>query len=290
MEGRKLRVDLDHGRGGQPLYLQLANALQDFITLEKLKSGDVLPSETVLASENQLSRATVIKAFDTLVERGVVTRRQGKGTFVNARPMERELPGFTSFSDHVHGLGLTPGSSLIAFETIAAGSPDRPTTPFDESEELIVVERLRTVGDEVVGIHRNIVAADIADRIGFTERNAARSDFSFYRALRDGGFYLDSGEETLRAINADARDAELLGVDEGVALIEIVRASRDTTGRLVEVVRARYLGTKYLYTISFAPTSLGGTNEQTPRTGSRTGGGLAAASERVLDDRGGLVE
>ncbi len=74
-----MRVDLEHGRGEQPLYVQLANALQDFITLEKLKPGDVLPSETVLASENQLSRATVIKAFDPLNERGVVTRRQGKG-------------------------------------------------------------------------------------------------------------------------------------------------------------------------------------------------------------------
>jgi GntR family transcriptional regulator len=278
-----MRVDLEHGRGEQPLYLQLANALQDFITLQKLKPGDVLPSETVLASENQLSRATVIKAFDTLIERGVVTRRQGKGTFVNAQPMQRELPGFTSFSEHVHGLGLTPGSSLISFESIPAGSPDRPSTPFEDSEELVLVERLRTVGDDIVGIHRNIVAADIAERIGFTERNAARSDFSFYQALRNGGYYLDSGEETLRAINADARDAELLGVDEGVALIEIVRASRDTTGRLVEVVRARYLGTQYLYTISFAPTSPGGSHEETPRTGHRTGGGLAAASERLLE-------
>jgi GntR family transcriptional regulator len=278
-----MRVELEHGKGGLPLYLQLANALQDFITLEKLKPGDVLPSELTLASENQLSRATVIKAFDTLIDRGVVTRRQGKGTFVNAQPMQRELPKFTSFSEHVHGLGLTPGSSLLTFETLPARSPERPVTPYDDTEELVLVERLRTVGDASVGIHRNIVPADIAERIGFTERNTARSDYSFYSALRDAGIHLVTGEETLRAINADARDAEILGVDEGVALIEIVRASRDTTGRLVEVVRARYLGTQYLYTISFAPTPPGGSHEETPRTAGRTGGGLAAAAERLLD-------
>lgn len=275
-------VELEHGRGEQPLYLQLANALQDFITLEKLKPGDVLPSETVLASENQLSRATVIKAFDTLVDRGVVTRRQGKGTFVNARPMERQLPELSSFSEHVHGLGLTPGSTLLSFEPIEADSLDRPSSAFGSAEDLVLVERLRTVGDEAVGIHRTLVPADVAERIGLTERSAARTDFSFYGALRSAGVHLDSGEETLRAINADARDADLLGVDEGVALIEIVRASRDTAGRLIEVVRARYLGTKYLYTITFAPIPPGGNHEETSRTGSRTGGGLAAA-ERLLD-------
>lgn len=270
-----MRVELEHVRGGQPLYLQLANAVQDFITLEKLKPGDVLPSETVLASENRLSRATVIKAFDTLIDRGVVTRRQGKGTFVNARPMERQLPELNSFSEHVHGLGLAPGSTLLSFETIEAGSVDRPSSPFGALEELVVVERLRTVDEKAVGIHRTMVSTEIAERIGLTERIAAKSDFSFYEALRTNGVHLDSGQETLRAINADARDAELLGVDEGFALIEIVRASRDTTGRLIEVVRARYLGTQYLYTISFTPTPPGGSHDETPRTARRTGGGLA---------------
>jgi GntR family transcriptional regulator len=278
-----MRVELDHGRGGQPLYIQLATALQDFIALEKLKPGDILPSETVLASENQLSRATVIKAFDTLVERGVITRRQGKGTFVNARPMARQLPELNSFSEHVHGLGLAPGSTLLAFETIEADDPARSSSAFDGDEPLVMIERLRTVGDEAVGIHRTLLPAAVAASMGLTEPVAARADFSFYETLRTSAIYLTSGEETLRAINADARDAELLGVDEGIALIEIVRASRDTSGRLIEVVRARYLGTQYLYHITFAPTSPGGHHEEEDSAGTRTGGGLAAATHRMFD-------
>lgn len=283
-----MRVELDHGRGEQPLYVQLANALQDFISLEKLKPGDILPSEMTLASENQLSRATVIKAFDTLIDRGVVTRRQGKGTFVNARPMERQLPELTSFSEHVHGLGLAPGSTLLSFETIPADAPARPASAFDSEpiaeQGLVRVERLRTVGTERVGIHRTLIPADVADRIGLTEPAAARTDFSLYDGLRQAGVFLDSGEESLRAINADSHDAELLGVEEGTALIEVVRASRDASGRLIEVVRARYLGTQYLYHITFAPTSPGGKNEQTLRSSTRSGGGLAAA-ERMFGDR-----
>lgn len=276
-----MRVDLDHGRGEQPLYVQLANAIQDFITLERLKPGDALPSENVLATENRLSRATVIKAFDTLVDRGVVTRRQGKGTFVNARPMQRQLPELTSFSEHVHGLGLAPGSTLLSFETLAGDAPRSLSSLHAENEfsgqPLVMIERLRTVGEERVGIHRTLIPADVADVIGLSEHAASRPDYSLYASLHTSGVHLSSGEETLRAINADAHDAELLEVEEGIALIEVVRASRDPDGRLIEIVRARYLGTQYLYHISFAPTSLGENNEETTRTSGRTGGGLVAA-------------
>jgi len=282
-----MRVQLDHGRGGQPLYVQLARAIEDFIALEKMKPFDLLPSETVLASENRLSRATVIKAFDTLVERGVVIRRQGRGTFVNARPMERQLPDLTSFSEHVHGLGLTPGSTLLSFDLLSPKDPARPSSAFDDEpgadrQELVRLERLRTVGEERVGIQRALIAADVADRIGLTEPVAADSGWSLYEALRQTGIYLTSGEETLRAINADEREAELLGVDEGAALIEIVRSSRDADGRLVEVVRARYLGTQYVYHITFAPQPHGGNHEETTRAGLRSGGGLVAAADRLL--------
>ncbi|KRA24544.1 hypothetical protein ASD65_09025 [Microbacterium sp. Root61] len=280
-------VELEHGRGAQPLYVQLANALQDHIELAKLSPGDPLPSETVLARENRLSRATVIKAFDTLADRGLVTRRQGKGTFVNARPMERLLPELTSFSQHVHGLGLSPRSELLAFERFAAADPARPASAFDlesvGAEPLVQIERLRHVNDRPVGVHRALIPEDVADRIGVTEPVAARESFSLYESMRSGGIFLSSGDESLRAINAGARDAELLGVDEGTALIEVVRASRDQNGRLIEVVRARYLGTEYLYHITFAPTH-GETHEESNRSSHRTGGGLAAGHRMLGAD------
>lgn len=282
-----MRVELNHSRGAQPLYVQLARAIDDFIALEELKPGDLLPSESALASDNRLSRATVIKAFDTLIERGVITRRQGRGTFVNARPMERQLPELSSFSEHVHGLDLTPGSTLLSFDVLNRDDPTFLASPFEtetsaNTETIVCLERLRTVGRKPVGIQRALIAGDVAESIGLSEHLAAESSYSLYDALRRGGVHLASGEETLRAINADQREADLLGVEEGTALIEVIRASRDSDGRLVEVVRARYLGTQYLYHITFAPTSNGGNHEETSRPARRSGGGLATASERVL--------
>lgn len=273
-----MKVQLSHGRGAQPLYVQLAGAMQEFIASEGLRPGDLLPSENALATENELSRATIIKAFDMLAEQGVVMRRQGKGTFVAARPMERELPEFNSFSDHVQGLGLTPGSTLLSFEVFESGDPERPSSAFDDRDQRLVrLVRLRTVGSERVGIHRTLLPADIADRIDLTPVTAAAAEFSLYGALERAGIELAAGDESLRAVNADPIDAELLGVEEGTALIEVVRLSRDGEGRLIEVAQARYLGSQYVYHISFAPKLSGRGQHEATRTGYRTGGSIAAA-------------
>lgn len=271
-----MKLNLDHSRGAAALYVQLADALQDFITAQGLKPGDVLPGETVLATDNRLSRTTVAKAFDLLMERGRVTRRQGRGTFVSAPPMERVLPELNSFSDHVRGLGMRPGSSLVSFEFVPAGASGAPVTPFDPATDLVVFERVRTVGDAPVGIQRTIVPCSVAESIGLTESTAAQEDFSFYEALRANGIVLNTGDETLRAINADPSEAELLGVDPGTALVEIVRQSIDASGRLIEVVRARYLGSQYIYHISFAPSVTGGPYVPSPleKNARPTGGGF----------------
>lgn len=252
-----MRFELDTSRGAQPLYMQLANALEAYITEQQLEPGIQLPSEPTLAAENNLSRATILKAFELLVDRGLISRRRGKGTFVRSRPMERKLPELTSFSEHISGLGLAPGNILLDYEEFEPGSPGRPESPFPADLSIIVLERLRSVGGSAVGLQRLIVPDYIANRVGLTEHHAAQPGFSFYGALRTSGIYLAEGEETLRAINAEAGEAEHLGVDSGTALIEVDRFSRDASGQLVEHVRARYLGTHYLYrvTLSHLPST-----------------------------------
>lgn len=280
-----MRFELDSSRGAQPLYMQLANALEAHIAEHALSPGTQLPSEPTLAAENNLSRATVLKAFELLVDRGLVSRRRGKGTFVRARPMERSLPELSSFSDHIQSLGLAPGSALLDYAVYPAGAPGRPTTPFPDDLGIVVLERLRTVGGTPVGLQRLIVPEHIATKAGIDEPRAADPSFSFYGALRDAGLYLAEGEETLRAINAEPDEAEHLGVEAGTALIEVDRFSRDASGQLVEHVRARYLGTQYLYRVTLNHLPHGGPHETKSGNGARTGGGYDPGPDGLLGRR-----
>jgi GntR family transcriptional regulator len=77
--------------------------------------------------------------------------------------------------------------------------------------------------------------------------------------------YPTTRNESLRAVNCSERDAEALKVDTGTALMEAVRESRDLNGELIEAVRARYLGSQYLYNVHLAA----GAANATPAGGGR---------------------
>jgi len=68
-----------------PRYARLAAALLEAIEQRTLARGTRVPAERVLAATVGASRGTVVACLDQLVQAGVLTRRQGAGTFVAGR-------------------------------------------------------------------------------------------------------------------------------------------------------------------------------------------------------------
>ena len=67
----------------RPLYLQVRDALADRIARREWQPGATLPNEVELSRQLQVSQGTVRKALSELEVEHLVTRRQGRGTFVN---------------------------------------------------------------------------------------------------------------------------------------------------------------------------------------------------------------
>ena len=65
-----------------PLYRQLAAALIGRITSGQYRTGERLPSEPELATLHHIGRPTVRQATDLLVQKGLIERRRGSGTYV----------------------------------------------------------------------------------------------------------------------------------------------------------------------------------------------------------------
>jgi DNA-binding GntR family transcriptional regulator len=66
----------------EPSYTQLVQILQEQIAIGKLRPRDRLPSESQLCAYHGVSRMTVRRAINILVEQGLVTTKQGQGTFI----------------------------------------------------------------------------------------------------------------------------------------------------------------------------------------------------------------
>lgn len=76
-------------RSPTPLYAQIAGRLRMAIAAGELRSGDGLPSVRQLSSRLRVNPATVVQAYRELELDGLVTTRQGAGTFVQEVPVER---------------------------------------------------------------------------------------------------------------------------------------------------------------------------------------------------------
>lgn len=248
---------LDRRRGGPPLYRQLATALEEQIRQGELRPGDRLPSENELRTSLRVSRATITKALDELMTRGLLVREQGRGTFVAGPPMERRPPGLRGFSEQIRSLGQKPGSRLLSFERATAHRGDPILSAYPAGTELVVIRRLRLVDGRPVGLHRIAMAADVAEAGGLSRQSLSEPGVSMYALLEEGGVVVQRAHEAIRAVNARAEEARLLETEPGSALIELVRDSYDGRDRLIDVTQARYPGSLYVYNVDLVRPTAG---------------------------------
>ena len=107
----------------QPIYRQLRDRVVAMILDGLLGEGDPLPSVRTVASESRVNPLTVLKAYQHLVEEGLVEKRRGLGMFVRADVKrillkdEREkflAEQWPQVRAVIRRLGLTPTDLLAA--------------------------------------------------------------------------------------------------------------------------------------------------------------------------------
>jgi len=125
-----------------PLYYQLIGIIKRKIRMGSLKPGDKLPSEKEICSKYKISRTTVRQALLSLVNEGLLYRKQGKGTFVARPKLSRNLVKVYSFSEDMKNLGLIPSSKVLEQRIVPA------------TEDLVENLNLKTCKDRVIKFTR----------------------------------------------------------------------------------------------------------------------------------------
>ena len=82
-----------------PLYVQLMDTVEKDIKSGRYKPGDKIMTESEMAKTYGVSLITVRKAIGSLMEKGLVVRKQGKGTFVTKPKFSRNIKRLQSFSE-----------------------------------------------------------------------------------------------------------------------------------------------------------------------------------------------
>lgn len=204
--------------------------------LNRLKSnhysvGTRLPSEESLANTFGVSRVTIRKSLEMLVDAGYLVSRQGSGYFVNSL----SPPGVTcleSFTDAVMRDGRVPGAKLIGIDAPYPNPPDDVAAIFDVP--VARIRRLRTVDGEPVMVVSTWVPTDLVRGLAPDAFPEAGHGQSILRILTDRFNVAWSGACEIVQSCAAAQDvADLLGVAPGTPILSQACTAYDDDQRPV---------------------------------------------------------
>jgi GntR family transcriptional regulator len=230
-----------------PLYQQLQRQLRAALDSQALGVDDPLPAERSLAAEFEVSRITVRKAIDALVQEGLLARRQGSGTFVRAR-MEKSFSKLTSFSEDMCARGLKPHSVwLKKFQgTVtpeeALGLRASPGTP------VYRFHRIRFADGAPMALEYSTVLASCLP-------SADSVESSLYEALARRGNRPARALQRLRAVLLTPSQARMLRAKAGSAGLLVERQGFHADGWGVEVSQSFYRGDIYDFVAELSSVS-----------------------------------
>lgn len=227
-------------RGAGPLYVRLRRVLDDLISSHRLEQGQALPTERDIAEMSGLSRVTVRRAVDDLVQTGALVRRHGSGTFIAPSPtkVQQSLSTLTSFSEDMARRGLATRSVWLGRGLFTPSPDEMMSLGLSVDDKVARFERLRSAAEIPLAIERAAIASDVLP-------DPAEVDQSLYAALERRNARPSKAVQRISAAIVDPADAELLDIGEGDAVLKIERISYLASGRAIELTRSVYRGDAY---------------------------------------------
>ncbi|MFA5899354.1 MAG: GntR family transcriptional regulator [Hyphomicrobium sp.] len=213
----------------KPLYLQVKEMLIQRIAAGAWKPGAAIPNEIELSRELGISVGTVRKALDEMESERLISRRQGRGTFVIDQTSTEHAVRFSNIRDPN---GVRIGGDIVSCTVVAAVANDT------EARHL----QLRH-GDPIFRIHR--VRAHNGLPLMVEESIIPQAHFPGLERVDDVspsivvlahhyGVLLGKAEERIGVSAAKGEVAELLGVEEGTPLLTLDCVVRAIDGRPIE--------------------------------------------------------
>jgi len=77
-------------RRRESIYLQIVSQIKHLVASGRLKIGEQLPTVRQLASDLRLNPNTIARAYNQLIQEGVIAAQQGRGTYVYQTPPPSE--------------------------------------------------------------------------------------------------------------------------------------------------------------------------------------------------------
>jgi GntR family transcriptional regulator len=242
---------------GEPLYSLVASRAEERITSGAWQVGDRLPAERQLCLEFDVSRSTLRQALGELEDRGLISRHQGRGTFVTRPRLQLPIAGAFSISDAMRQNGMSISTRVLGVTIIEASRQLASDLACLPGDPVVLIERLRSGNGEPMVLDTAHLRAELFP--GLADANLEQR--SLYEILRtDFGRVVAEAQETIEPVILTPRECQLLGVPAHTTALLTRRVTTDAHGVVVALGqvllrgdRSRYLFRRTVDGASLAP-------------------------------------
>jgi GntR family transcriptional regulator len=225
-------------RAAIPLYVQIADLIRQRIARGQWPAGTRLPTLEDLVEEFGVARVTVRQAMDIASAEGLVTRRQGRGTFVAASPQARSWLKVETSLDALATMYAGTKPRLLTITDAIASAPLGPEdgTP---APRYRFMRRVHSKTDDVPYALISIwLDARIFQRAPKRFRN--ETVIPILEAMPD--VEIAKARQTLTISSADVETAELLRVPLNAPIAEVRRVFNAPDGTVIYLAEVIYRG------------------------------------------------
>ena len=199
-----------------PKYYLVKKSIVSQIENEDLAENTLLPSERELIQKYNVSRITIRKALDELVNEGYLYRIQGKGTFIKSKLIQQDLYSLVSLTQDILSTGQIPSRQVLRQEIVESYPKRAEQLKININDHLLLLDRIYLADNEPVNritvylpykYFPNIEKIDFANN-SLYEVIATNYHIKITRAAR-----------TIEAIQADSDIAHLLKIKMGTPIL-----------------------------------------------------------------------
>ncbi len=231
-----------------PLYFQVESWLREQMAGGRFRDGHSLPTEEALVRRLGVSRITVRRAMERLVQEGVIYRVPGRGTFVNPLRgvgfrIERNPADLLGFEEDIRRAGFVPETEVLRHDWVRPPAEVAKALGLDGNADVLWLRRRGTAGGRPLWVEDRYVVRALASRL-------RPRDFSVPSLLamlaRERGLVVDRAQVHIAAREAAREEARALGLKAGAPVL-VAEFAVNADGHPAQFVRARFRPDRYAF-------------------------------------------
>ena len=234
-------------REGIPIYQSIRMQIHKDISANRLRVGDMIPSEQSLARKYKVSITTVRKAVDSLTKEGIIERRRGLGSFVLKDLNETKMALKGSFQD-VLAVAHDTTSQIIKFEYVVPDEHILQRLQLPPGSQTLNLERMRFKEGSAFLYSVSYIPDEISQH--FTKKEL--EEFTLTQLIMEKcGIPVVRAVQNFSATIATIEMAQILDVPVGFPLLEIERIGMTEDNRPVNLFYGYFRSDVYKFTTEF---------------------------------------